>query len=132
MRTFTWAGKLHVAGLIAAAAGVLTLFVTGVAAPQAFIGFFLLVALALLVLFGHWRWTTIVGSVLSLFFCVTAAISPGFVDRLSNPANTGAFVGTTLQVAGLLSALLAGIIASLQNYHTPGPVTAQHSSPRPR
>ncbi|MBA2677645.1 MAG: hypothetical protein H0U76_04515 [Ktedonobacteraceae bacterium] len=132
MGTFTWAGKLHVAGMIIAAVGVLTLFVTGVAAPQAFIGIILLVAIALLILFGHWRWTTIVGSVLSLFFCVTAVISPGFVDRLSNPTNSGAFVGTTLQIVGLLVALLTVIIASLQNYRTPGPITAKHSSSRLR
>jgi len=31
-------------------------------------------------------------------------------------------------MVGLLIALLAGIIASIENYHTPGPVTAKLSS----
>src|SRR5947207_11596803 len=97
----TGASKLNIAGLIVAAVGILTLFATGVA-KQAFpVGAVLLIAVAVLVMFGPWWWTTIAGVVLPLFICVTAFIVPGLFDRLSNPANAGAFFGTAIQMAGL-------------------------------
>src|SRR5882724_5362453 len=104
MVALTGAGKLNVAGLIVAAAGILTLFATGVA-KQAFpVGAVLLVAVAAFVLFGPWRWTTIVGVVLPLFICVIAFIVPGLFDRLTHPENGGAFVGTAVQMVGLITA----------------------------
>ena len=132
MVALSGAGKVNVAGLIIAAVGILTLFATGFAAPQAFIGIGLLIVVAALILFGPWKWTTIIGVVLPLFLFVAALISPGFFDRLTHPSIIGAFVGTSLQALGLVIAIIAGSIATFQNYRTPGQVMAKSSSDRPR
>ena len=116
MIALTGAGKLHIVGLIVAAAGILTLFATGVAKQVFPVGVVLLIAVVLLILFGPWRWTPILGVVLPLFIFITALIVPGLFDRLTNPAQTGAFVGTTVQMLGLITAIIFGSIASLQNY----------------
>lgn len=112
-------GKLTILGLILAAAGISILFITNsVAVPALAIGPILLLVVAGLVAFGPWRWTPIAGVLVALFILGGAFIAPGLFARLSNPAQLGGFVGTWIQVLGLLTALVAGIIAARQNYQT--------------
>jgi hypothetical protein len=122
MIPLTVAGKLNVTGLIIAVAGVLTLFAVGAAAPQALIGVVLLLAVAALVLFGPWRWTSIIGVLLPLLLCIAAVISPGFFFRVTHPEIVGMFTGSVLQVLGLLIAFLAGVIVIFDKYRVSGVV----------
>jgi hypothetical protein len=122
MRTRTvqsLAGKLTVIGLVVAAAGISTLFLTSsVAVPPIPIGPILLLLVAGVVALGPWRWTPVVGVIAALFVLGGAFIAPGLFDRLSTPAQLGGFVGTWVQMVGLLTALVAGTLAAVQNYQT--------------
>jgi hypothetical protein len=103
---------LHIAGLLLAAAGILTLFVTrSVDSPVIWVGPIIFVAVAALILLRPRRWTVGLGIGFSLFVLVGAFVAPGLVDRLSDPTNAGAFFGTASQIAGLLLALAAGASA---------------------
>jgi hypothetical protein len=109
--------KLTVIGLLVAAAGISTLFLTtSVAVPPIPIGPILLVLIAALVGLGRWRWTPIAGVIMSIALLVGALIAPGLFDRLSNPAQVGAFVGTWVQMLGVFIAIVAGTLATMQNY----------------
>lgn len=113
------ASKLTIIGLVVAAAGISTLFATGsVVPPPIPVGPILLLLVAGLVALGPWRWTPVVGVVLSLAILVGAFVAPGLFDRLSNPAQVGGFVGTWVQMLGLITAIVAGAIATMQNYRT--------------
>jgi hypothetical protein len=118
------ASKLTIIGLVVAAAGISTLFLTNsVAVPLIPVGPVLLLLVAGLVALGPWRWTPVVGVVLSLAILVGAFVAPGLFDRLSNPAQVGGFVGTWVQVLGLITAIVAGTLATVQNYQTQTSVT---------
>jgi hypothetical protein len=109
--------KLTVLGLLVAAAGISTLFLTtSVAVPAIPVGPILLLAIAALIGLGRWRWTPIVGVVMSIALLVGALIAPGLFDRLSDPAHVGAFVGTWVQMLGVFTAIIAGTLATIQNY----------------
>lgn len=103
---------LHIAGLLLAAAGIMTLFITrSVASPVIWVGPIVLATLAALILVWPRRWTVALGIGFSLFVLVGAFIAPGLFDRLSDPAAAGAFFGTAIQIAGLVIALAAGATA---------------------
>jgi hypothetical protein len=110
-------GKLTVIGLLVAAAGISTFFLTtSVKVPPIPIGPILLVAVAALVAFGPWKWTPLAGVLLSIALLVGAYIAPGLFDRLGNPSEPGAFAGTWIQMVGVFTAIIAGTIATIQNY----------------
>ena len=103
---------LHIAGLLLAAAGIMTLFITrSVASPVIWVGPIVLATLAALILVWPRRWTVALGIGFSLFVLVGAFIAPGLFDRLSDPAAAGAFFGTAIHIAGLVMALAAGATA---------------------
>jgi hypothetical protein len=103
---------LHVAGLLLAGAGIATLFVTNsVDSPPIWVGPIVFVTAAALILLRPRRWTLGIGIGFSLFVLVGAMIAPGLVDRLSDPTDAGAFIGTATQMLGLLIALVAGVAA---------------------
>ena len=113
------ADMLNVVGLVAAAAGIFILFATGVAAQSVPVGAILLLVVAGLVAFFPRWWTPIVGVVLPLFiFLVAAFVAPGLVDYLTHPSELSWFVGTWVQMVGLITAIVAGIVATVQNYRT--------------
>jgi hypothetical protein len=119
IKLLSTAQKLTVAGLLVAATGISTLFLTNsVTVPAIAVGPILLVLGGGLVAFGPWRWTPAVGIALGLFILAGAFIAPGLFDRLGNPAQTGGFVGTWVQILGLLTAVGAGTAALMQNYRT--------------
>jgi hypothetical protein len=103
---------LHVTGILLAGAGITMLFVTNsVDAPSIWVGPIVFLATAVLILLRPRRWTLGVGIGFSLFVLTGAMIAPGLVDRLSDPTNTDAFIGTATQIIGLLLALGSGVIA---------------------
>jgi hypothetical protein len=120
------ASKLTVLSLVVAAAGISTLFLTNsVAVPPIPIGPILLLLAAGLVVLGPWRWTPVAGIVLSLAILVGAFVAPGLVDRLSNQTQVGGFIGTWVQMLGLITAVIVGTIATVQNYQTRVSVTGR-------
>jgi hypothetical protein len=115
------AAKLTVAGLVVAAAGILTQYFSGVEGfPTIPPGPIILLVAAAVVAFGPWRWTAVVGVAVSLFVLVGGTIATivnwGVGAPLSNPAEVGGFAGSLIQFLGLIIALVAGIIATIQNY----------------
>ncbi|HET7081383.1 MAG TPA: hypothetical protein VFM49_28470 [Chloroflexia bacterium] len=111
------AAKLTIIGLLIAAAGISTLFLTNsVNVPAIPVGPILLLLTAGLVALGPWRWTPVVGIALSVALLVGAFIAPGLFDRLSNPAQLGGFAGTAIQMLGIMIAIVAGTFATVQNY----------------
>jgi hypothetical protein len=114
------ARTLHAAGLVVAAAGILILFAVIDFPVPVPIGTILLLVAAGLVVLGRWRWTAMVGVLGALSIFVGAFIAPGLFDRLTHPAELGAFVGTWTQMLGLITAIVAGIVDTAQSYR-PGP-----------
>jgi hypothetical protein len=111
------AGKLNVAGMVAAAAGIVVQIASGSELfPTIPPGPIILLAGAALVALGPWRWTPVVGVVVPLFVVVggivAAFVSGSFVDQLTDPGRVGVFAGSWLQVVGEVTALVAGIAAA--------------------
>lgn len=113
MKTFT------AAGLVVAAIGIWIQSISGVPDyPSRFPpGPIILVVLAAGIAFGpRWRWTPILGALLSLLIIVGAFVTPGTGSRLRDPAAMVAFIGTLIQMGGLVLGLTAGIAATIQGY----------------
>jgi hypothetical protein len=111
------AGKLNVAGMVVAAAGIVVQIASGSELfPTIPPGPIILLAGAALVALGPWRWTPVVGVVVPLFVVVggivAAFVSGSFVDQLTDPGRVGVFAGSWLQVLGEVTALVAGIVAT--------------------
>ena len=74
---------------------------------------------------GPWRWTPIVGVVVPLFLfvgAVAAAVNSGeWVDQLTSPGQVGVgiFAGDVIQLLGVITALVAGIVALSRRSRTP-------------
>lgn len=115
------AQKMTVVGLVLAAIGISTLFLTNsVNVPAVAFGPIILVGVAALVAVGPWKWTPVVGALVGVGILAGAIIAPGLVDRLSNPGQAGGFVGTWVQVIGLLTAIVSGMLAVRENYAQSG------------
>jgi hypothetical protein len=116
-RTVSAAGKLNVAGLVAAAAGIVIQIASGADYPTVPPGLLILLAAAGLVALGaRWRWTTIVGVVVPTFLLVGGAIAQQARDQLGDPGQVGVFVGTVVQLLAMAVALVAGLAAAWQRY----------------
>jgi hypothetical protein len=117
-RSLSAAGKLTVAGLVAAAAGIVIQIASGAEYPTVPPGLIiLLVAAGLVALGARWRWTPLVGVVVALFLLVGGALAPQAREQLGDPGAVGVFVGTAIQLLALVVALIAGVAAS-QSYRT--------------
>jgi small-conductance mechanosensitive channel len=121
--TLSAAGKLNVTGMVVAAAGIIIQIASGSDLyPTIPPGPIVLLAGAALVALGPWRWTPVVGVVVPLFLLVGAAIaavvSGEFVDQLTDPGEVGIFAGDVLQLLGMITALVAGIVALGQSSRT--------------
>lgn len=124
--TLSAAGKLNVAGMVAAAAGIIIQITSGSDLyPTIPPGPIILIAGAALVALGPWRWTPVVGVVVPLFLivgAVIAAVNSGeFVDQLTDPGQVGIgiFAGDVIQLLGVIAALVAGIVALRQSSRAP-------------
>lgn len=118
-RSLSAAGKLTVAGLVAAAAGIVIQIASGAEYPTVPPGLIiLLVAAGLVALGARWRWTPLVGVVVALFLLVGGALAPQARDQLGDPGAVGVFVGTVIQLLALVVALIASVAATRQSYRT--------------
>lgn len=111
------ASKLVVFSLVAAAAGVVMMIVSGVDFPAIPPGLFILLIPAGLVAFGRWRWTPIIATLAGLFIFV-GYFPSGAAIRLLDLSQFGAFIGLWLQFLASFVAVVAGIVATMQNYRT--------------
>ncbi len=108
--------RLLVVGLVVAAAGMLVQYASGVDYPTIPPGPIIALMAAAVVAFGPWRRAPMVGLVAALFISIGGVIATiagnGFTPQLSDPGAVGGFVGTLVQIAGLLIAVAAGVAAS--------------------
>jgi hypothetical protein len=111
------AGKLTVAGLIVAAAGVVIQIVSGADYPTAPPVFFILLIPAGLIAFGRWRWTPVI-AVLAGLFLTFGLFASGESRRLFDPSRLGDSVGLWVQMLAVIVATVAGIIATIHNYRS--------------
>jgi hypothetical protein len=109
------AGRLNALGLIIAAAGIMIQYVSGVDYPTIPPGPIILLAAAGAVVFGPWRRAPVVGLVAAAFVLlggVAATIAGnGYGETLGDPGELGGFIGALVQIAGLVIALPAGVVA---------------------
>jgi hypothetical protein len=109
------AARLNAAGLVVAAAGITIQFVSGVDFPTIPPGPIILLSAAAVVVFGPWRSSPWVGLVAAAFVSLGGVIATiagnGFNSTLGDPSEVGGFIGAVVQIAGLLIALPAGVVA---------------------
>ncbi len=112
-----------VAGLVVGALGIAILWAAGVAFPFLIPpgippGVVILMAGALFVGLSSRRWAPGVGAFLGLFVFVGFLISPTGLTNLFGRAGTSVAIGQGIQVIGVLTALIAGVIATRANERT--------------
>jgi len=110
-----FAGKLTVASLIVAAAGVVIQIVSGHDYPLVPPVFFILLIPAALIAVGRWRWTPAI-AVLAGLFLTFGLFASGASHRLFDPSRLGDSVGLWVQMLAVIVAAIAGVIATLHNY----------------
>jgi hypothetical protein len=109
-----------IGGLVVGAVGIGVLWAAGVEFPIAIPpGIVILVAGALFVGLTPWRWSPAVGALLGLFVAVGFAISPTGWDNLVGRAGVNVAIGQAIQLIGVLTALVAGVIATQNGYGQP-------------
>jgi hypothetical protein len=111
------ASKLTVAALLVAAAGIVIQIISGINFPTVPPGLIILLVAAGLVAFGPWRWTPVVGTVLGLWLLIGFSLS-GEAGRLLDPGQFGGFVGLWIQFLAVIVSVVAGTVATIQNYRT--------------
>lgn len=115
-RSLSGPRAVTVAGLVVGALGISILWASGV--PFPFYpppGIVILLTGALFVGLAPWRWATGVGAFLGLFVFVGFLISPTGLTNLFGRAGTSVAIGQGIQVIGVLTALVAGVIATRAN-----------------
>jgi hypothetical protein len=117
-----WSGPraATVAGLVVGASGIAVLWASGridfpFYPPP---GIVILLAGAIFVGLAPWPWTPAVGAFLGLFLTVGFVASGGPPNLFGREGTTVA-IGTWIQMAGVLTALIAGVIATRANYRKP-------------
>ncbi len=110
------AARLLVVGLVVAAAGMLIQYAAGVDYPTIPPGPIIALLAAAVVAWGRWRRASVVGLVAAVFISIGGVIATiagnGFTPQLSDPGALGGFLGTLVQIAGLVIAVAAGVAAS--------------------
>jgi hypothetical protein len=117
----TWSGPraATVAGLVVGASGIAVLWAAGVEFPiYPPPGILILLAGAVFVGLAPWPWTPGVGAFLGLFVTV-GFVASGGPPNLFGEDGTSVAIGTWIQMAGVLTALIAGVIATRANYRKP-------------
>jgi hypothetical protein len=121
-RAWSGARMATVVGLVVGAVGIAMLWASGVEFPiYPPPGIVILLIGAIVVSLASWPWAPGVGAFLGLFVLVGFLISPTGRSNLSGEAGTSVAVGQGIQVLGVLTALLAGVIATRANYRKPAP-----------
>lgn len=105
-----------VVGLVAGAVGIAVLWASGVEFPiYPPPGIPILLAGAIFVALATWPWAPGVGAFLGLFVTVGFVVSGG-PPNLVGRDGTIVAIGTWIQMTGVLTALIAGVIATRTNY----------------
>jgi len=100
-----------IGALLVAAAGVFTEFLSGVPGfPPVPPGPIILAVAAIVVAVVRWRWIPILGLLAAAFLTVGMLVA-GTDGRLTAVTEPGPFIGTWLQLAGQVVALVAGVVA---------------------
>jgi hypothetical protein len=114
------AHKVTIVGLVVGAVGIGVLSASGVEFPfYPPPGIIILLAGALFLGLAPWRWTSGVGAFLGLFVTIGFLISPTGISNLAGEAGTSVAIGQGIQVIGVVTALIAGVIATRSNYTHP-------------
>jgi hypothetical protein len=114
----SWSGPwtATVAGLLIGASGIAILWASGVQFPiYPPPGIVILLAGAIFVTLAPWRWAPAVGAFLGLFVTV-GFVASGGPPNLFGRDGTSVAIGTWIQLIGVLTALIAGVIATRINY----------------
>jgi uncharacterized membrane protein len=114
-------GNLTVAALLVAAAGFVIQIVSGIEVPTIPPGLVVLLVTAAMVAFLPWRWTPVIGAAVGLFLLV-GFFGSGAVGNLLDPSRLGVFTGAWVQFLAVIAAVVAGIVATVQNYRSRTPV----------
>jgi hypothetical protein len=117
----TWSGPraATVAGLVVGAVGIAILWASGVEFPiYPPPGIIILLAGAIFVSLAPWPWAPGVGAFLGLFVTV-GFVASGGPPNLVGRDGTSVALGTWIQMTGVLTALIAGVIATRANYRKP-------------
>ncbi len=111
-----------VLGLMVGALGIAILWASGVAFPiYPPPGMVILLAGALFVGLAPWRWAPGVGALLGLFVFAGFLISPTGLTNLFGQAGTSVAIGQGIQVIGVFTALVAGMLTTRANYRNQAP-----------
>jgi hypothetical protein len=106
-----------VMGLVVGTFGIAILWGSGVEFPfYPPPGIIILAAGAVFVALARWPWAPAVGALLGLFVTVGFLISPTGSSNLAGEAGTSVAIGQGMQVVGVLTALIAGVVATRPNY----------------
>jgi hypothetical protein len=119
-RSWSRSRAATVAGLVAGASGIAVLWASGriefpFYPPP---GIVILLAGAVFVGLAPWPWAPGVGAFLGLFVTV-GFVASGGPPNLVGREGTGVAIGTWIQMAGVLTALIAGVVATRSNYRKP-------------
>jgi hypothetical protein len=118
-RSWSRSRTATVVGLAAGALGIAILWAAGVEFPiYPPPGIVILLAGAVFVGLAPWPWTPGVGAFLGLFVTV-GFVASGGPPNLVGRDGTSVAIGTWIQMAGVLTALIAGVIATRANYRKP-------------
>jgi hypothetical protein len=118
-RTLSGPWAATVAGLVVGAVGIAILWASGVEFPfYPPPGILILLAGALFVGLAPWPWTPAVGAFLGLFITV-GFVASGGPPNLVGEDGTSVAIGTWIQMVGVLTALIAGVIVTRANYRKP-------------
>jgi hypothetical protein len=104
------------AGLLLAAIAIPVQIAGGANYPAVPPGLIILLVAAAITWLAPWRWAGFVALAATPFLCVGALIAPNFRHQLSEPGQTVQFVGSLVQAAGLVVALI-GFPAALRRWN---------------
>jgi hypothetical protein len=111
------AKSVTILGLVVGAVGIGILWAAGQEFPiYPPPGIIILLAGALVVALTKFRWAPAVGAALGLFVTVGTLVSPDGLDNLAGKSGAGIAIGQALQAIGVLTALVAGVLATRANY----------------
>jgi hypothetical protein len=120
-RTLSRVEVVTIAGLVVGAAGIAILWASGVEFPvYPPPGVVILLAGAIFMSLSPWPWAPGVGAFMGLFvtvgFLIEAVVSGTGLDNLTGAAGVGRALGQGIQLVGVVTALVAGVVATRDGY----------------